>query len=41
MSGVRHAIALLSLEIDRNMAMLGCSGIDEVGPSLLVEREWR
>jgi hypothetical protein len=37
---VRHAIALLSLEIDRNMAMLGCSGIDGIGPSLLVERGW-
>jgi L-lactate dehydrogenase (cytochrome) len=35
-AGVRHAIGLLSLEIDRNMAMLGCRGIDEVGPSLLV-----
>jgi hypothetical protein len=41
MAGLRHAIALLSLEIDRNVAMLGCRGIDEVGPSLLVERGWR
>jgi isopentenyl diphosphate isomerase/L-lactate dehydrogenase-like FMN-dependent dehydrogenase len=41
MEGVRHAIALLSLEIDRNMATLGCRGIDEVGLSLLVERGWR
>jgi L-lactate dehydrogenase (cytochrome) len=35
-AGVRHAITLLSLEIDRNMAMLGCKGLDEVGPSILV-----
>ncbi|HVY13996.1 MAG TPA: alpha-hydroxy acid oxidase [Rhodopila sp.] len=35
-AGVRHAISLLSLEIDRNMAMLGCTGIDQVSPSLLV-----
>ncbi|WP_158931550.1 alpha-hydroxy acid oxidase [Acidisphaera sp. S103] len=35
-AGVRHAISLLSLEIDRNMAMLGCTGLDQVGPSLLV-----
>jgi L-lactate dehydrogenase (cytochrome) len=31
--GVRHAISLLSLEIDRNMAMLGCTRLDDVGPS--------
>lgn len=35
-AGVRHAISLLSLEIDRNMAMLGCTGLDQVGPALLV-----
>ncbi len=34
--GVAHAISLLSLEIDRNMAMLGCTRIDELGPSHLV-----
>jgi L-lactate dehydrogenase (cytochrome) len=33
--GVRHAISLLSLEIDRSMAMLGCTRLDEVGPSYL------
>jgi len=36
--GVRHAITLLSLEIDRNMAMLGCTGLDQMGPSILVRQ---
>jgi len=35
-AGVRHAISLLSLEIDRNMAMLGCTGLGQVGSALLV-----
>jgi L-lactate dehydrogenase (cytochrome) len=35
-AGVRHAISLLSLEVDRNMAMLGCKGFDQIGPSILV-----
>ena len=35
-AGVRHAISLLSLEVDRDMALLGCTGLDDVGPSLLV-----
>jgi L-lactate dehydrogenase (cytochrome) len=35
-AGVRHLISLLSLEVDRNMAMLGCSSLDQVGPALLV-----
>ena len=34
--GVQHAIALLSLEIDRNMAMLGCTRLNELGPAHLV-----
>ncbi|HET6609594.1 MAG TPA: alpha-hydroxy acid oxidase [Rhodopila sp.] len=34
-AGVRHAISLLSLEIDRNMAMLGCTGLGQVGSALL------
>jgi len=38
-AGVRHAINLLSLEIDRNMAMLGCRSLEQVGPSLLVPAE--
>lgn len=35
-TGVAHAISLLSLEIDRNMAMLGCTRLDELGPAHLV-----
>ena len=35
-AGVEHAISLLSLEIDRNMAMLGCTAVDQLGPSHLV-----
>ncbi len=35
-AGVQHLISLLSLEVDRNMAMLGCTSLDEVGPALLV-----
>jgi L-lactate dehydrogenase (cytochrome) len=27
---VRHAISLLSLEVDRNMAMLGCTPVERV-----------
>jgi L-lactate dehydrogenase (cytochrome) len=40
-AGVKHAISLLSLEIDRNMAMLGCTRLDQIGPSLLVPASWR
>jgi L-lactate dehydrogenase (cytochrome) len=41
-AGVRHAISLLSLEIDRNMAMLGCTALGQVGPDLLVSSQgWR
>lgn len=35
-AGVEHVISLMALEIDRNMAMLGCSRLDELGPSHLV-----
>jgi L-lactate dehydrogenase (cytochrome) len=35
-AGVRHLISLLSLEVDRNMAMLGCTSLDQVGHALLV-----
>ncbi len=35
-AGVEHAISLLSLEIDRNMAMLGCTRLDEFGAMYLV-----
>jgi L-lactate dehydrogenase (cytochrome) len=35
-AGGRHTISLLSLEIDRNVAMAGCTGPDQVGPSLVV-----
>lgn len=34
-TGVRHAIRLLRAEVDRNMAMLGVTRPDEVGPSHL------
>jgi len=33
--GVRHAISLLSEEIDRDLAMLGCNSLSELGPDLL------
>ncbi len=35
-AGVKHAISLLSLEIDRNMAMLGCRTLTEMRSALLV-----
>lgn len=35
-AGVRHAIALLRQEVDRNMAMLGASTVDEVTSDTLV-----
>ncbi|MGH7043391.1 MAG: alpha-hydroxy acid oxidase [Acetobacteraceae bacterium] len=35
-AGVLHAISLLSLEIDRNMAMLGCTRLDRLGAEHLV-----
>ena len=34
--GVRHAVRLLREEIDRDMAMLGISGLDQMTPELLV-----
>ncbi|MGH7103866.1 MAG: alpha-hydroxy acid oxidase [Acetobacteraceae bacterium] len=33
--GARHAISLLSEEIDRDMAMLGCNDLSDLGPGLL------
>ena len=35
-AGVSHAIALLAAEIERNMALLGCASLDELGPEWLV-----
>ena len=35
--GVRHAIGLLSEEISRNMAMLGITGLSELGPHSLLK----
>lgn len=35
-AGVRHAISLLSLEIDRNMAMLGCTRVEGLDRAILV-----
>jgi len=35
-AGVEHAISLMSLEIDRNMALPGCTNLAELGPSRLV-----
>ncbi len=34
--GVRHAIGLLSDEVDRDMAMIGATGLNEVTPACLV-----
>ncbi len=34
-AGARHAISLLSEEIDRNLAMLGCNSLAELGPEFL------
>jgi L-lactate dehydrogenase (cytochrome) len=36
-AGVRHAIDLLSKEIDRDMALLGIRGLDELGPDRLLD----
>ncbi|HZH46477.1 MAG TPA: alpha-hydroxy acid oxidase [Roseococcus sp.] len=36
LSGASHAIALLQAEIERNMALLGCASLDELGPEWLV-----
>ncbi|MGH7189396.1 MAG: alpha-hydroxy acid oxidase [Acetobacteraceae bacterium] len=33
--GARHAISLLSEEIDRDLAMLGCNDVADLGPGLL------
>jgi L-lactate dehydrogenase (cytochrome) len=30
-AGVRHAISILSQEVDRNLALLGCQRPEEVG----------
>jgi L-lactate dehydrogenase (cytochrome) len=35
-AGVRHAIDLLSKEIDRDMAMLGLHRLGEIGPEMLL-----
>jgi L-lactate dehydrogenase (cytochrome) len=35
-AGVKHAIALLSTEIDRDMAMLGVPDLRELGPDRLM-----
>jgi L-lactate dehydrogenase (cytochrome) len=35
-AGVRHAIFLLSEEIDRDLALLGCPDLAELGPKFLV-----
>jgi L-lactate dehydrogenase (cytochrome) len=34
--GVRHGISILSEEVHRNLALLGCNRVDEVGPHHLV-----
>ena len=36
--GVRHAIGLLAAEIERNMAMLGITTLDQLGPEFLTRR---
>ncbi len=38
-AGVKHLVSLLSLEIDRNLALLGCRGPGEVTPALLVRAD--
>jgi L-lactate dehydrogenase (cytochrome) len=40
-AGVRHAIALLRAEIDRNMVMLGAKACSEIGPDALIGRPSR
>lgn len=35
-AGVHHAISLLSEEIDRDLALLGCGSLAELGPDFLV-----
>jgi L-lactate dehydrogenase (cytochrome) len=35
-AGVNHAIALLSAEVDRNMAMLGVPDLQQLGPDRLM-----
>jgi L-lactate dehydrogenase (cytochrome) len=35
-AGASHAIAILQAEIERNMALLGCDSLDELGPEWLV-----
>lgn len=35
-AGVRHALALLTSEIDRVLGQLGCQSLADVGPYLLV-----
>jgi L-lactate dehydrogenase (cytochrome) len=36
--GVRHAIKLLSIEIDRDMALLGINSLAQLGPDCLLRR---
>lgn len=38
-AGVAHAIRLMSEEIERNMALLGVTAIDQLGPHLLRRRD--
>ncbi|GAA0527491.1 alpha-hydroxy acid oxidase [Pigmentiphaga daeguensis] len=38
-AGVAHAIQLLQAEVDRNMAMLGASRLDELGPHCLLQAQ--
>jgi L-lactate dehydrogenase (cytochrome) len=36
--GVRHAIAILATEVDRNMALLGVNRLSDIGPQHLMRR---
>jgi (S)-mandelate dehydrogenase len=38
-AGARHALAILTAEIDRALGQLGCRSLDEVGPELLVRSQ--
>jgi L-lactate dehydrogenase (cytochrome) len=40
-TGVRHAVSLLSEEIDRDLALLGCPDLAELGPEFLVRAPGR
>lgn len=39
--GVRHALGILSREIDRVLGQLGCNSLAELGPQLLVQQNSR